>query len=288
MTGTGVRLTTLVAAVCLLVAACSDPADQVGSTEPGSAEGPSMPSNGGSGVIEGTFDVGGHELYMRCSGTGSPTIVYLHGYITDPSFSGSSSASAIQFMLQDRYRMCVYDRANVGESDSVPGPLDGTSSVTDLHGLLDATGIEPPYVLLAASFGGLIAHLYSATYPDDVVGMVYLDCSLPADVAEIDKRFDPGVERPGWEGTVEQIDQWATYAQAYEVEGDAPKIPLTYLASFDIPPEPQIAEAVRNGQREYVEMFSPGRFIVLDVPHYMEPEIPERIVSEIEKVIAQA
>ncbi len=159
--------------------------------------------------------------------------------------------------------------------------------MADLHGLLDAAGIDPPYVFLAASFGGLIAHLYSATYPDEVVGMVYLDCSLPADVAEIDKRFDPGAERPEWRGTVEQIDVWATYAQAYAVEGDAPKIPLTYLASYDIPPEPQIAKAVREGQREYTEMFSPGRFIELDVPHYMEPEIPQRIAEEVEKVIAQ-
>jgi hypothetical protein len=53
--------------------------------------------------------------------------------------------------------------------------------------------------------------------------MVYLDCSLPADVAEIDKRFDLGA----------------------------------------------------------------GRFIQLDVPHYMEPEIPQRIAKEVEKVIAQ-
>lgn len=284
----------LFVALCLIGAACSGQGGgEAGPTEPTAAESPTSQTGGSDaelGVIEGNFDVGGHELYMRCSGTGSPTVVYLHGYIDDPSFSGSSpGALTIQSLLEDRYRMCVYDRANVGESDSVPGPLDGESSVADLHGLLDAAGLEPPYVLLAGSFGGLIAHIYSATYPDEVVGMVYLDCSLPADVAEIDERFFPGEKTlSDWRETVEQVDEYATYAQAYALEQDAPKIPLTYLASFDLPPEPEISEAVRAGQREYTDMFSPGKFIELDVPHYMEPEIPQRIAEEVEKVIAEA
>ncbi len=100
-------------------------------------------------VLEGSFDVGGYELYMRCSGTGSPTIVYLHGSIPDPAFQGHSSALAIQDIVDENHRMCVYDRANIGLSDSIDGPLTGKSSVTDLHRLLAAAGVEPPYVLLA-------------------------------------------------------------------------------------------------------------------------------------------
>ncbi len=106
------RFTTLVAAVCLFGAACSDQAgrNEAGSTEPDTVASPSTEAGASDedlGVIEGKFDVGGHELYMRCSGTGSPTVVYLHGYIENPSFSGSSSALTIQSLLEDRYRMCV-------------------------------------------------------------------------------------------------------------------------------------------------------------------------------------
>ncbi len=39
----------------------------------------------------------------------------------------------------------------------MPGLRTAKSSVTDLHSLLDAVGDEPPYVLLGASFGGLIS-----------------------------------------------------------------------------------------------------------------------------------
>ena len=43
----------------------------------------SPPTNGAAtddgDVLDATFDVGPYELYMRYSGTGSPTVVYLHG-----------------------------------------------------------------------------------------------------------------------------------------------------------------------------------------------------------------
>ena len=187
--------------------------------------------------------------------------------------------------------MCVYDRANVGLSDSVMGPLDGESSVADLHELLVAANVEPPYVLLPASFGGLIADLYAATYPQEVVGMVQLDASLPGTVEEIDMRFYPEERWPkhdDWIGTNEEIDQLAVYEQARDIEEDLPAIPMTYLASAELPSDPEELAAVRKLQRQFVERFSPGRLIDLDVIHYMEPEIPDRIAREIERVIAAA
>lgn len=65
-------------------------------------------------------------------------------------------------------------------------------------------------------------------------------------------------------------------------------IPLTFIGTYDLPPDPQMAAAVRRGQRAFVNRFSPGRLIRLDVPHYMEPVIPERIAREIERVIDAA
>ena len=43
-------------------------------------------------VIEGRFDVGDYKLYMRCVGSGSPTVVYFHGYIEDSESGGATNA----------------------------------------------------------------------------------------------------------------------------------------------------------------------------------------------------
>jgi pimeloyl-ACP methyl ester carboxylesterase len=47
----------------------------------------------------------------------------------------------------------------------------------ELHDLLAAAGISPPYVLVGHSLGGVIARQFAARYPADVAGMVLIDSS---------------------------------------------------------------------------------------------------------------
>ena len=189
-------------------------------------------------VIEGRFDVGDYKLYMRCVGSGSPTVVYFHGYIENPEDSesyGASSAREIPSMLSDEHRVCTYDRANVGRSDDVPGLRTGESSVRDLHRLLDAAGVEPPYVLLGASFGGLISYTYAATYPDEVVGMVLLDAVIPGLLEH--EHYWPKEERlkyADFSHAEEKIDHYDVNMYAQQVAGKKPDIPLTYLLATPI------------------------------------------------------
>jgi pimeloyl-ACP methyl ester carboxylesterase len=243
--------------------------------------------NGGKNVIEGKFDVGDYKLYMRCEGSGSPTVVYLHGFIESPP-GGASSAGEIPSMLRDEHRICVYDRANVGRSDDVPGLRTGESSVRDLHRLLDAAEVEPPYVLLGASFGGLIADAYAATYPEEVVGMVLLDAAFPQEITL--EHYWPKEERlkyEDWGVYEEKIDQYDVYMYALHA-GKAPEIPLTYLlatpSTWDGPPEWEAA--VLDERAEYVESFSPGVLKKVRSPHFMEQAVPERIAKEVDMLIA--
>jgi pimeloyl-ACP methyl ester carboxylesterase len=92
---------------------------------------------------------------------------------------GRSRGSGVGHVAGNHHRFCGYDRANTGNSDKVPGPLDGETTVAGMHRLLKAAHIDPPYVLLGASFGGLFAYMYAVTYPKEVVGMVLLDASFP-------------------------------------------------------------------------------------------------------------
>jgi pimeloyl-ACP methyl ester carboxylesterase len=75
-------------------------------------------------------------------------------------------------------RVVVYDRAGIGWSDPAGrgwGTCDDRAE--ELRGLLDAAGIEPPYVLLAHSMGGIFARRFAVRYPDAVAGMVLVDSS---------------------------------------------------------------------------------------------------------------
>ena len=59
-----------------------------------------------------------------------------------------------------------------------------------MHRLLAAANVQSPYVLLGASFGGLLANLYANTYPDEVVGMVLLDSPFP-DALSLERLVKP-------------------------------------------------------------------------------------------------
>ncbi len=67
-------------------------------------------------------------------------------------------------------------------------------------------------------------------------------------------------------------------------------MPVTYLAvkELDLPPSLPVKEmtaAIRRVQRNFVGQFSPGRLVFVDVAHYMEPVIPERIAEEVDRVV---
>ena len=277
LVGPVVLLLTVVATSC---ASADDPSDRSSAppTETGSV-------STLAATVDGTFDVGGHELYIRCTGSGSPTVVYLHGYIFDPSGGGSENAGEIPGLLEDQHEVCVYDRANVGKSDTVEGPLTASSSVEDLDALLDAAGIEGPYLLIGASFGGLLAYTYAATHPDDVVAMVLLDPSLPG--------FDDGPF--DWEATTEQLDQAVASREASKLEGQEPAIPVTLI----VPEKPEIVVSsaeeyaatkarILAAQRRFLDRFPEGELVIVDAPHYMEPVIPDRIADEVIEVAGRA
>ena len=246
-----------------------------------------------TGKIEGLFDVGGHKLHMYCEGSGSPTVVYLHGL--DDGFparaTGASAGQLPSLVAATGHRFCGYDRANIGGSDKVPGPLNGKTSVADLHRLLRAAKIKPPYVLLGASFGGLIAHIYATTYPKEIVGMVLLDAAFPDEVDL--ERYIPQDERmthDEWPQLPEQIDPLGVYEDGHALIGKEPAIPVTYLLA--IPSTwtgPPAYEKVILGRiAKYVDRYSPGELLKVESDHYMEAAVPARIVQELGKVIAKA
>jgi pimeloyl-ACP methyl ester carboxylesterase len=119
-------------------------------------------------------DVGGHQLHINCTGTGSPTVVLQPG-LGEPS-------SAMAWIAPDvatTTRVCVYDRAGRGWSESAGAPQSGVEVAAELHTLLDRAGEHGPYVLAGHSAGGLYVLNFAQLHPDQVAGVVLLDSMSP-------------------------------------------------------------------------------------------------------------
>jgi pimeloyl-ACP methyl ester carboxylesterase len=132
-------------------------------------------------------DIGGRSLHLRCTGTGSPTVLLQPG-----AGEISSNMGWIAPAVAQQTRVCVYDRAGRGWSDPAPAPQDGAALVADLHTLLARAHVTGPYVVAGHSFGGLYTLVFAATYPDEVLGMVLLDTTAPKPATNSAKATAPG------------------------------------------------------------------------------------------------
>jgi pimeloyl-ACP methyl ester carboxylesterase len=282
---TGVQAGVIAAVLCTACSGGSDP-NVVRSAVPSAAS----PSPTQNEERAGLVDIGGRSLYLACTGTGKPTVIYLHG------LGGThASAGAISPGLRNDVQVCTYDRANVGRSDQQEGQHTSTDSVDDLHLLLEKAEIEGPYVFLGASFGGLLALQYAGTYPQDVAGLVLLDAALPA--FELINQLIPEAQRGGLiaagNQNQERVDLYESVRLAQDTLGSVPDVPVTYLAAR-MPRLPagwqqeHVETLVRQYQQGFINRFSQGRLEVVDAPHHMEPVIPDKIIAETRRVVELA
>ena len=235
--------------------------------------------------VEGSFDVGGHSLYARCIGKGAPTIVYLHG-----DNGNADSSSEVPRLIAPTHRICVYSRANTYGSDKVPGPITGAMIVADLHNLLAALDEPPPYVLLGASLGGLVAYQYLKAYPDEVAAMLLLDAAFPDELG-LEHFFPEGdrLTHEEWKKSPEQLDYLGLYESTAALRGNEPKIPVTYLLadpSTWTGVSPEYDAVIMETLNAYVASFSPGVIKTVRSEHWMEHGNAEAVAKELEALIA--
>lgn len=115
-------------------------------------------------------DIGGYRLHLYCTGQGSPTVIFENGL-------GDIFAdwALVQPGVAQFTRACSYDRAYEGYSDAGPIPITMHQQAFELHLLLQNAELPPPYILVGHSYGGMLARLFTMTYPHDVAGLVLVD-----------------------------------------------------------------------------------------------------------------
>jgi pimeloyl-ACP methyl ester carboxylesterase len=127
-------------------------------------------------------DVGGHQLHLRCLGDGSPAVI-----LEAPATAFSAAWGWIQPELAETTTVCSYDRAGLGWSEAGDRPFDPARVPPELHALLRAGRVPPPYVIVGQSLGGAFARLFAVRYSEDVAALVLLDATHPEAVAGADR-----------------------------------------------------------------------------------------------------
>lgn len=209
----------------------------------------------------GLFSIGdGRSLFLDCQGRGSPLVFIIPGKGSyaeawnvavapdDPIRSSpydiieqarlEPRAEAVQPTLAKRGRVCAYDRPNTrpdgtDRSTPVPQPHTIAADVGDILALIAAVRLPGPFVVVAHSYGGLIADLLVRTHPELVSALVMVDpvseflptLGSPAQNAAFD-RDGRAPATPGGEGLL--------YDDAFrriDTAPPLPNVPATVLSS---------------------------------------------------------
>jgi pimeloyl-ACP methyl ester carboxylesterase len=266
-------------------------------------------------------DIGeGRSLYLDCRGNGSPTVFIIPGKGSyaeawnvvvppdDPIRSSpydiinqanfAPSPTAVQPTVAQTTRVCVYDRPNTrpdGTDQSTPRPQPHTvqQDVDDVVNLLAAAHLSTPLVVVAHSYGGLIADLLARTHPELVSGLVMVDPVsefLPTlGNPEQNTAFDRDAAIPPWPD-----GEGFLASDAYSTIGAAPplpRVPAIVLSSgkfappADLKPDNYTLDQIHQANNLLAGALGTVNLIGADSGHNMMLYQPQFVADQIVAIV---
>jgi pimeloyl-ACP methyl ester carboxylesterase len=277
----------------------------------GSAPASRPPAGGGNfaGLVK--ID-GGRKLFLRCRGTGGPTVVLISGFrgayddwthvVAGPGKEPRPSRSSVFPQVGRFTRVCGYDRPGtlsfdgaLTPSTTVRQPTEAQDGVDDLHALLSAAGVPGPYVLVAHSWGGMIGYLYASRHPGEVAGLVLVDpgsvylkrALKPAQW----NRFVRAARKLGKPRTLEAAD-YERSVKAIRAAPAVPRMPAVVLTSdhrFDFGAGGRGTwRAWLAAQNQLAANLGAEHVTHTNSGHYIAGERPRLVIGQVRRVVRAA
>lgn len=234
-------------------------------------------------------DLGGWMLYYRLSGKegNTPTVILESGY-------GLSSRTwkRVEEGLSTFARVLVYDRAGLGNSQRGDQPQHSIQNVANLRALLKADDIQPPYILVGHSYGGINARLFAHTYPEEVAGLVLVDTSHEDQEERMVPLLPEGFRKVylstfSQEGTREEFLE--SFEQLREVKGSLGDMPLTVISAGS--QEYHSQESYRSWvemHQELLQLSTNAKYLIAENSgHNIQKEQPHIIIQAVKEMLSQ-
>jgi pimeloyl-ACP methyl ester carboxylesterase len=144
-----------------------------------------------SGARSGPVSIGSHSLFLHVSGpdrkASEPVAIIIQGLATS-----IKAFAAVRRLLSPFIRTYAYERSGFGQSDTSTAKPTSITIAAELDLLLKSANIHPPYILVAHSWGGILAREFIALRPHDVAGLVLIDANQEHTLEVLDWR-DPSI-----------------------------------------------------------------------------------------------
>lgn len=185
----------------------------------------------------------------------------------------------------------AYNRPGYGNSEATTTPRDGQHIVDELRMLLRSEGLNPPYMLVGHSLGGLYMQDFARRYPDEVNALILVDSTHPTQVEG--------------KGSPESWSLWLRIILHLAVRGVAKdefaavdatgksvlnlpmfRNPVVVLsAAKPLKETSELANFANDKRRDIARLYPGSKQVWVDSGHAIPLEAPEAIISEIRALL---
>ncbi|MCC2674147.1 MAG: hypothetical protein K0R58_1094 [Ramlibacter sp.] len=234
------------------------------------------------------------RLSFMLSGDGAPAILLFSG--AGVSLQGWES---LYPGIERLGTVFGWNRFGMQGSDAPGERQTGTGVVAALRELLAYAGVQPPYVLVAHSLGGLFANLFARLHPADVAGVLFLEATHPDDGPLLKKHEPQLVAALGRMLTLpEAFFEANVHAELASVEetareiacaGDFPEVPVRVVTGGLTPKSaldsPGAVGAKRANQQALARLSPLGEQVIAQksghFPQLTEPELVLEVLGRL-------
>lgn len=187
----------------------------------------------------------------------------------------------------------AYNRPGYGNSDPAPTPRDGFHIVEELRTLLRGNNLNPPYILVGHSLGGLYMQLFARRYPDEVAALILVDSTHPKQLegeGSLDRQsfLVRGLLGVMVTGTARQeldlLSQTGEQLLGYPGLQNKPVFVLS--ASGPMKEKSPLADDANAKRQDIARLYPDAQQIWVDSGHGIPLEKPEAVVSAISEALS--
>lgn len=224
-------------------------------------------------------------------GNKAPAVVLQAGLGDDKSVW----AAVAEDLAKDQ-TVFAYDRPGHGGNPASETPRDPCTIAAELRVMLRSAGLQPPYVLVGHSLGGLYQYVYARLYPADVAGLVLLDPTHP-------KHWESMQHDAPTAATLIKVATALAFSTTDRREFDAQAsclerqdtsrplgVPTRLLVSGRFKPMEQgdFVNMVKRLRQDWLRLTQVPRIEVIhDSGHYIQKDSPEDVAAAVRALIAR-
>lgn len=186
----------------------------------------------------------------------------------------------------------AYNRPGIGKSASAPIPRDGAHIVSELRQALRSQGLQPPYVLVGHSLGGLYMQLFARQHPQETAALVLVDSTHPqqlegAGAMENQSLLVRGAAKVLITGTAkDEFDQLTRTGHQVLALPTVTGLPVIVLSAAEPMKETSDLAQFSNDKRQDIARLYPGATQVwVDSGHAIPLDKPEAVVQAIRQAL---